>query len=227
MGSKREIKIIKETKVTPRERIHFFLYHPKGRMATFCLSIVFTASFGLDQLSKYHAHRVLLKYENPDHILDFRQAPFPIGTIGNRNTSENDSHFIGLQFRYARNPGAAFSLFADWDEKIREPFFNVMTLLAIGMIIFYLYDTPIHFKSTRLGLVMILAGAFGNLVDRLRLSYVIDFIDVDWQILGWRHDFAIFNVADVSINIGVGLFILDYFFHRNKLVPNKNEENTA
>ena len=58
-------------------------------------------------------------------------------------------------------------------------------------------------------MVLILSGALGNFLDRLTLGYVIDFIDVEWQILGWRHDFAVFNVADIAINIGVLFFIAD------------------
>ena len=62
---------------------------------------------------------------------------------------------------------------------------------------------------TRFGLIMILSGAIGNFIDRLRWGYVVDFIDVEWRVLGWQHDFAIFNVADVAINIGVICYILD------------------
>ena len=57
--------------------------------------------------------------------------------------------------------------------------------------------------------MFIIAGALGNLIDRLQMGYVVDFISVHWQ----QHFFPAFNVADMSITFGAFLMILDIYFH--------------
>ena len=105
-------------------------------------------------------------------------------------------------------------MFSDWDDSIRVPFFYGVTVLAVIMIGFYLYGNPLNFHLTRFGMVMILSGAIGNFLDRVLWGYVIDFIDTEWYIFGWHHDFAIFNVADVAINIGVISILLEIIIRR-------------
>ena len=56
---------------------------------------------------------------------------------------------------------------------------------------------------------MILSGAIGNFIDRLRVGYVIDWIDVRWNIAGWSYSFPNFNVADSCISVGVFMLLLD------------------
>jgi signal peptidase II len=58
-----------------------------------------------------------------------------------------------------------------------------------------------------LALAFILSGALGNVIDRILLGYVVDFLDFHWD----DHHFAAFNVADAAINIGAALLILDSF----------------
>ena len=109
---------------------------------------------------------------------------------------------------YIRNSGAAFGLFSDKGEAFRVPFFLAVSTLAIGFIGFFFYkarnDQPL--LVTALGLV--LGGAVGNLIDRVRLGEVIDFIDVHWHHLHW----PAFNVADVAIVVGVGLLGIQMIF---------------
>ncbi len=64
---------------------------------------------------------------------------------------------------------------------------------------------PAHQRAARIGLALVLGGAMGNLFDRLRSGYVIDFVDVYWQ----QYHFWAFNVADSAITIGVVIMILD------------------
>jgi signal peptidase II len=68
----------------------------------------------------------------------------------------------------------------------------------------FLTDSLIH----RLSLALMLGGIAGNLFDRIRLQYVVDFLDFYWE----NHHFPAFNVADSSICIGVGLYLLSSFF---------------
>lgn len=103
-----------------------------------------------------------------------------------------------VYLEYTRNTGAAFSMLPNggW------VFVVVATLVSAGILVAYsrLAFHPILF---RIGLALILGGAVGNLLDRLRLGYVVDFIDLRW----W----PVFNAADSAIVIGVLLLGLQSF----------------
>ena len=71
----------------------------------------------------------------------------------------------------------------------------------------YASQLPASHRWARAGLALILGGAAGNLVDRARQGYVVDFVDAYWK--GWH--FWAFNVADAAISVGVGLLIIDLF----------------
>ncbi|MBR5997750.1 MAG: signal peptidase II [Deltaproteobacteria bacterium] len=98
-----------------------------------------------------------------------------------------------------RNQGAAFSILAN--SSIRKPFFITVSALACVVILWYLRRQSAASPSMRLPLALILGGAAGNLIDRIRLGEVIDFIDVYWK----GHHWPAFNVADSAICIGVAL----------------------
>lgn len=106
---------------------------------------------------------------------------------------------------YVRNTGAAFGFLADSHPEFRVPFFLIMPVLALGAISYVLHKTQEHERRMAVALVMIISGAFGNLIDRARLGFVIDFLYFHWH----EHYFPAFNVADSAICIGVGLMLLD------------------
>ncbi|WP_432823612.1 signal peptidase II [Trichloromonas sp.] len=104
---------------------------------------------------------------------------------------------------YVRNKGAAFGILAD--NAFRVPFFiTVASLAAIG-ILWYLHKLGEGQKLHVLALSLIFSGAVGNLIDRIRLGEVIDFLDAHW----YQHHWPAFNVADSAICVGVGLLLLD------------------
>lgn len=121
-----------------------------------------------------------------------------------------------LNFTLAHNHGAAFSFLADkggW----QKWFFSALALgVSLGIMV-YLRKIPQQAKVLSFGLAMVLSGALGNLIDRLRLGYVIDFIHVHYAD-SWH--FPIFNVADMAINLGVALILIDAFFLEPKRNPN-------
>lgn len=200
---------------------HFFIKHPRGRLITAVLALAFLAVVGLDQVSKTHAQNTLLIYEDPQNIDIFQGGRVSIGSLGSDTVKPNETPlYVGLKLSYSRNRGAAFSMLADLDDQYRIPFFYAVTLIAVILISFYLRSTPLHHYFTRFGLVMILGGAIGNFIDRLHYGYVVDFVDVDWNLFGWKHDFAIFNIADIAINVGVIFLILDMIIHREKKSDN-------
>jgi len=104
-----------------------------------------------------------------------------------------------------RNSGAAFGLFANFESSLKSLFLNAVAVAAFIAVSLYAYRS--HFKSIRLqlGLALVLGGAVGNLVDRVRFGYVVDFL-----LFGVRgHYWPAFNVADSAICVGVGLLALD------------------
>ena len=113
-----------------------------------------------------------------------------------------------LHLHYTENTGAAFGIFPDsrW-------FFITVSLVASVAIIVYLLrkKTPVHtFGLVTLG--MILGGALGNVIDRFRFGYVVDFIYVK------AINFAIFNVADSCITVGAILLCIYVIFFHDKYV---------
>ena len=109
---------------------------------------------------------------------------------------------------HVRNPGAAFSLFADAPAEIRAPFFIGTTLIAIGLIISFYRKLSPGDRLSALALGLILGGAVGNLLDRLVYGAVVDFLRLQlWAGYTWPD----FNVADSSIVVGVALLVIELF----------------
>ena len=104
---------------------------------------------------------------------------------------------------YVRNKGAAFGILAD--NAVRIPFFITVSIVAMLGIIWYLRQIRADQKLALFSLSLIFSGAFGNLIDRIRLGEVIDFLDVFWQ----RHHWPAFNVADSAITVGVTLLFIE------------------
>lgn len=104
-----------------------------------------------------------------------------------------------LYLTYVRNPGAAFGMLP-----YRTVFFIAVTVVVMIFIVYYYRTLPGGFGLLRFGLALQLGGALGNLIDRLRSSYVVDFID-------FRIFPPVFNLADTAIVVGVGLFIIAFW----------------
>lgn len=109
-----------------------------------------------------------------------------------------------FNYRLVGNKGAAWGIFKDLPEGLRVPFFAVLSAVALVVLLVVYYKSHGQ-KLLQTALVLICGGAIGNLIDRLQIGYVIDFID--WHI--GVHHWPTFNVADISISVGVGLMIID------------------
>ena len=103
------------------------------------------------------------------------------------------------------NTGAAFGMLNDTDFAFKPVVLVLVASAALAGVALYAAMLPPAQWLARIGLAFILGGAAGNLIDRLTLSYVVDFFDFYWR--NWH--FWAFNVADASITVGVGLMILD------------------
>jgi signal peptidase II len=76
------------------------------------------------------------------------------------------------------------------------------TLLAAAAVVFLIFRSKKTGNQLSMPLVLVLGGAVGNLVDRVRLGEVVDFIDMGWKLHRW----PVYNVADIAITVGVVLF---------------------
>lgn len=112
-----------------------------------------------------------------------------------------------LNLTHIRNSGVAFGMFSTAEFAYKPLVMTGVALLALVGVGLYATQLPLAHRWARAGLAMILGGAAGNLVDRARQGYVVDFVDAYWN--GWH--FWAFNVADAAISVGVGLLIIDLF----------------
>ena len=118
-----------------------------------------------------------------------------------------------FHFTYVHNYGAAFSSLAGarW-------FFVALFLVFMGLVVWEFTTKKMPFtKLERWCIVSILAGGLGNVIDRVRLGYVIDMIEVDFV------DFAIFNVADCFITCGCILLMVSLVFFNKKFWKEENK----
>ena len=124
-------------------------------------------------------------------------------------------------YQYARNPGAAFSFLADQSEQFRRIFFGItgiVALIALGA--FIGFSSWKNDKRLIITLACVMGGALGNIIDRFRLGYVIDFIS--WHV--GEHYWPTFNIADVFVTCGIALLLIELLVHKDK---NKMNDNTA
>lgn len=99
-----------------------------------------------------------------------------------------------LHITYILNPGAAFGILEN------QRYFFIAIAFAMIFFVFYLYPKiPKQFRLLRMGVILLVGGAAGNLVDRIRTGLVVDFIDF--------RIWPVFNIADIAIVVGVGIII--------------------
>lgn len=109
-----------------------------------------------------------------------------------------------LELNYLENHGAAFGMLQN-----QRVFFIFVEVIVLGAIAYILYKTPNSKKYTRMHILLslIAAGAIGNMVDRIRLNYVVDFIYIVLI------NFPIFNLADVYVTFSTAILVLSLLFY--------------
>jgi signal peptidase II len=110
-----------------------------------------------------------------------------------------------LDLTRVHNTGAAFGMLNDIDFPLKTLVLSLVALLALAGVAWYASSVPLTDRLARIGVAGVLGGAIGNLIDRARDGYVLDFVDAYY---GTWHFWA-FNVADAAITIGVIFMILD------------------
>jgi len=150
--------------------------NPKYRLAL----IVTSAVVILDQITKALVHSGLALYQSVEIVTNF------------------------IHLTYLRNTGAAFGFLAGSRSSLRIAFFIIVSAIAIGCIFYLLKNLPPDRRTFTASLSLVLGGAIGNLIDRIRMGEVIDFIDLHWYEIHW----PAFNVADSAITVGVILLFI-------------------
>jgi signal peptidase II len=120
-----------------------------------------------------------------------------------------------IDFTHVRNTGAAFGFLNSVDFPGKPLVIALIALVALVVMATYAAQLPPEHRVARTGLALVLGGAAGNLIDRIRQGYVVDYVDVYWR--GWH--FWAFNVADAAITAGVILIVLDLIRPRPERVP--------
>ena len=166
------------------------------RQPTFWLVLGSVISVWLDQWSKAWAAKTLYT-GNADVVAGVPIDPAELQTKVIKVTE-------WFNYRLVGNKGAAWGIFKDLPDTLRVPFFVVLGAVALAVLLVVYYKSHGQ-KLLQTALVLICGGAIGNLIDRIQIGYVIDFID--WHI--GVHHWPTFNVADISISVGVGLMVID------------------
>jgi len=115
---------------------------------------------------------------------------------------------------YVLNPGAVFGILRGQSDTFRVWFFSGMTILAC-ILIFVLIIREYRYKIRTFAYTAVIAGAVGNMIDRLRIGQVVDFLDFYFKNWHWYT----FNIADSFITVSVGILLIDMLL-LNKGVKN-------
>ncbi len=142
-------------------------------------------------------YRLVMAISSIVLILDQVTKAWVHGQMALHQSVEIVPHFFNLT--YLRNTGAAFGFLAGGPTALRVGFFILISAVAIGCIVYLLKNLRSDQTPWSAALASILGGAVGNLIDRLRMGEVIDFLDFHWYSWHW----PAFNVADSAITVGV------------------------
>ena len=133
-------------------------------------------------------------------------------------TVEGDQRVVMPFFNFTRthNLGISLGLFRADSDAARWAIVGVTAAIALAMLVWILRE-PRH--GDRIALGMVLGGAVGNILDRIRLGYVVDFADLHF---GSFRPFLVFNIADAAISIGVVILLIRAFWTRAEPDPKEN-----
>jgi signal peptidase II len=110
-----------------------------------------------------------------------------------------------FQLVHVRNTGAAFGIGANAESRVVPLLLNAGAITVFFVVVVYAFRTAVTDRLLQVALHLILGGAIGNLLDRFRFGYVVDFLDFYIR----DHHWPAFNIADSAICIGIGLLFLD------------------
>jgi signal peptidase II len=109
-----------------------------------------------------------------------------------------------LNITYIHNRGAVFGFGSNFNSPYLSWLLSILSVLSLAVILIFFLRVNVINRLLYSGLALVLGGALGNLFDRLRNGYVVDFVDMHW----FGHHWPTYNFADFSICVGVGLLLL-------------------
>lgn len=177
------------------------------------LIVIFVACVAADQITKQMAHHSLLAAGFHEHTADHPVCSGPqLDEQRERFIRRHRKNVVVIDgffdLRYVENCASAFGMLENLPESLRYPFFLAVSFLAVLFIPYLYWRTPPDQKLMLYALPFVLAGAMGNLIDRLVFRYVIDFIRWYVTIDGQQKQWPTFNIADAAIVVGIGLMVL-------------------
>lgn len=128
-----------------------------------------------------------------------------------------------FDLNYVINHGAAWGMFGNFGAKFRIPFFIVITIIASVILGYYYKKLKKEQIILQFALSFVVAGMIGNFIDRVFVTFVVDFID--WHV--GQHHWPTFNIADVAISTGMGLLIIHWILHHKEYAEKDRIEKQA
>ena len=117
-----------------------------------------------------------------------------------------------LSLQHVRNPGAVFGFLSATNFPGKPYVFALLSAIALAALTYYARTIPREERLPRFALSLVIGGAIGNLIDRVRFGYVVDFVKMYWE----NHVWPNYNVADSAISIGLVLLVVDSFRPRDR-----------
>ena len=117
-----------------------------------------------------------------------------------------------LSLQHVRNSGAVFGFLSNAEIPGKPYLFAAMSGVALLALTYYARTIPKAERLPRFALSLVIGGAVGNLIDRVRFGYVVDFVKMYWETHVWPN----YNVADSAISIGLVLLVVDSFRPRDR-----------
>lgn len=197
------------------------MFSTKSKLLSLGYVLLFLSSVVFDQSTKLHSEKSFLLWSHATDARSYRSDKARVSTWGvspslarERQLPASDvtANWVDFHLTYVRNPGAAWGSFSNAPEMLRIWGFYAITLFVSGLIVTLFRSTHPGQRLARASLVLVLSGAAGNFIDRLFLRYVIDWLQFHWRIAGWEYSFPVFNWADVVINVGIALMVVDMLF---------------
>ena len=154
-------------------------------------------------------------------VADQWSKHFVVGTLGLRRVGDHYDLLPFFDFTRTNNFGVSLGMFQANSMEMRWALVLVTGLIAVGVAAWIMRETQ---KWDIYALAMILGGALGNIVDRYRFGYVVDFADFH---IGEFRPFLIFNVADAAITVGVVILLARALFIGEKPATEQDEPSSG
>jgi signal peptidase II len=161
-----------------------------------------------DAVDRWHAGRAFFVVVSALTLgVDFASKSWVRHRVGGFLDSADFGPFLTIVMR--PNPGGAWGMMTGVKETVTRVVFSLVSLIAIVVVIWLHRRLQSRRPGFTWGLPLVLGGALGNLLDRLRFGRVVDFVDLHLLVGGVQRHSPYFNIADVAITIGVGLMAVD------------------